>query len=87
MRQGMTAFGVFCLAQAPRAIGVLQSANSNLQPTSKGERKPRIPNRPDMLLVEQIIELGEDRNIVRQDEGTSQVELRIAEVEIAVRKQ
>src|ERR1039458_4864584 len=63
----------------------LVSVDSDLQSRPHRERERRVADGADMLLAEQVIELGEDGHPALDGIHQVGVELGVAEVEIAVR--
>ena len=64
----------------------LLAADSNLKSGTNRKRQAGIANRADMLLTQKITEQREDRDVLRRVVGCTQIEVRISEVEVAVRK-
>ena len=62
-------------------------ADSDFHARANGEWEARIADGADVLLIEKIVELGEDGYVAGDSDDGVEVELGIAEVEIAVGEQ
>src|SRR6202012_5740545 len=66
---------------------LLVATQAELQPRPKGQRKPRIADWANVLVVEQIVELREEQRVMRERIGHAKIELHVAEVKIAIAQQ